>query len=137
MDSGDSISGVTQPKKGKKETIGAPNTNLSHSQPSHFSGSGSTRGTKIAEHEDHAEGTGENQVIEGQSTFGFPIVDSETTTQMKNIPPSTLPHFYVMVHEDPESFLFEFYILCRSYDYSSNAHKLKLFPATLKDSALC
>lgn len=27
-------------------------------------------------------------------------------------------------------------MLCRSYDYSSNAKKMKLFPATLKDAAL-
>ena len=90
----------------------------------------------MAEHEDHAKGIGENQVIEEQSTFGFPIVDSETTTQMKNIPPSYLTHFYGKVHEDPASFLFEFDILCRSYAYSSDAHKLKLFPTTLKDSVL-
>lgn len=57
--------------------------------------------------------------------------------QIKNIPPSTLPHFYGKVHEDPDSFLFEFDILCRSYEYSSDAQKLKLFPATLKDTTLC
>jgi len=27
--------------------------------------------------------------------------------------------------------------LCRSYDYSSDAQKLNLFPVTLKDAALC
>ena len=32
---------------------------------------------------------------------------------------------------------FEFDILCRSYDYVTDAQKLKLFPATLKDNALC
>ena len=32
-------------------------------------------------------------------------------------------------------FLFEFDILCRSYNYLQDAHKLKLFPATLKDSS--
>lgn len=56
--------------------------------------------------------------------------------QMKNIPPSALPHFHGKVHEDPESFLFEFDILCRSYDYSIDALKLILFPVALKDSAL-
>jgi len=90
----------------------------------------------MVENEDHAEGTGENQVIEEQSTFGFEIVDTETITQMKNIPPSGLSHFYGKVHEYPNSFLFGFDILFRSYDYSSNAQKLKIFPATLKDSPL-
>ena len=86
--------------------------------------------------EDHAEGSGDNQVNEEQSTFEFPIVDPNTQIQMKNISPSALPHFYGKVHEDLESFLFEFDIFCRSYDYSSDSQKLKLFPTTLKDAAL-
>jgi len=52
---------------------------------------------------------------------------------MKNIPPSALPHFHGMSTEDPYSFLFEFDILFRSYNYVNDAQKLKLFPATLKD----
>ena len=55
---------------------------------------------------------------------------------MKNIPLSALPTFYGKNSEDPDTFLFEFDILCRSYNYVQDAHKLKLFPATLKDSAL-
>ena len=55
---------------------------------------------------------------------------------MKNIPPLALPHFHGMSFEDPDSFLFEFDIVCRSYNYVRDAQKLKLFPATLKDSAL-
>ena len=55
---------------------------------------------------------------------------------VKNIPPSALPHFHGMSSEDPDSFLFEFDILCRSYNYILDAQKLKLFPATLKESAL-
>ena len=38
--------------------------------------------------------------------------------------------------EDPNAFLFEFAILCRSYNYTKDAQKLKLFLATLKDAAL-
>jgi hypothetical protein len=57
-------------------------------------------------------------------------------TPMKNIPPSALPHFHGMSSEDPDSFLFEFDILCRSYNYILDAQKLKLFPTTLKESAL-
>ena len=55
---------------------------------------------------------------------------------MKNIPPSSLPTFYGKSNEDPDTFLFEFDILCRSYNYLQDAHKLKLFLATLKDSSL-
>ena len=56
---------------------------------------------------------------------------------MKNISPSVLPRFHGKAAEDLDEFLFEFDILCRSYDYITDAQKLKLFPATLKDNALC
>ena len=54
---------------------------------------------------------------------------------MKNIPPS-LPTFYGKSNEYPDTFLFEFDILCRSYNYLQDAQKIKLFRATLKDFAL-
>jgi hypothetical protein len=69
-------------------------------------------------------------------TFEFPIKETEGILQMKNIPPSALPNFRGLPSEDPDTFLFEFDILCRSYVYYSDAHKLKLFPATLKEAAL-
>ena len=55
---------------------------------------------------------------------------------MKNIPPFSLPTFYGKRNEDLDTFLFKFDILCRSYNYLQDAKKLKLFPATLKDSNL-
>eukprot|EP00253_Pinus_taeda_P020212 PITA_20212 len=55
---------------------------------------------------------------------------------MKNIPPATLPNFHGLSSEDLDEFLFEFDILCRSYDYVNPAQKLKLFPATLKGNVL-
>jgi hypothetical protein len=55
---------------------------------------------------------------------------------MKNIPLSALPNFHGLSTEDPDEFLFEFDVLCRSYDYTTTAHKLKLFLATLKGNAL-
>jgi len=109
---GSSALGVTQPIKGKKGIVGI------HSQPVK---SGSGRRTTMVDMEDHAEGSGEKQVNEEQSTFRFPIMDPDTQVQMKNISPSALPHFYGKVHEDPNSFLFDFDILCRSYDYSFDA----------------
>jgi len=67
---------------------------------------------------------------------GFPILDEDITLTMKNISPSILPNFHRKGNEDPETFLFEFEVLCISYDYLHDAQKLKLFPSTLKDSAL-
>jgi hypothetical protein len=47
-----------------------------------------------------------------------------------------LPLFYGLVTEDPDTFLFDFDIMCRIYDYTIDAHRLKLFSATLKDVSL-
>jgi len=55
---------------------------------------------------------------------------------MKNIPPSILPNFKGMISEDPETFLFEFEIICRSCGSSLHIQKLNLFPSTLKDRAI-
>ena len=55
---------------------------------------------------------------------------------MKNIRPSALPHFHGLTTEDPDTFLFEFVVLFRTYDYAEDKKKLKLFPSTLKDVAL-
>ena len=74
--------------------------------------------------------------IELRLPFGFPILDTMQDVTMKNIPPSSLPTFYGKINEDPNTFLFEFDILCGSYNYLQDDHKLKLFPDTLKDSAL-
>jgi hypothetical protein len=71
-----------------------------------------------------------------KTTFGFQILDTTPNVNMKNIPLSVLPTFYGKSSEDLDTFLFEFNILCRSYNYLQDAQKLKLFPATLKDSAL-
>ena len=54
---------------------------------------------------------------------------------MKKIPLSSLPVFHGKSTEDPDTFLFELDILCRSYNYLQNAHKLK-FPTNLKDATV-
>jgi hypothetical protein len=41
-----------------------------------------------------------------------------------------------MSTEDPDLCLFDFDILCRSYNYSDDAQKINLFPTTMKYSAL-
>ena len=68
------------------------------------------------------------------STFEFPIKDLGVT-QMHIIPPS-LPNFHGLANEDPHTFMFEFEILCRGYDYCTNDQRLKVFPLTLKGAAL-
>ena len=63
-------------------------------------------------------------------------MDLARDVNMINIPTSSLPTFYGKSTEDPDTFLFEFDILCRIYNYLHDAQKLKLFPTTLKDSTL-
>ena len=57
-------------------------------------------------------------------------------TKMKNISPSTLPHFHGLTTKYLDTFLFYFLVICRTYDYTNDEHKLKLFSYTLKDAAL-
>jgi hypothetical protein len=71
-----------------------------------------------------------------EEIFEFPIHESNGEAKMKNINPSTLPHFHGLVSKDPDTFLFEFAIICRTYDYTTDEKNLKLFPSTLKDSSL-
>jgi hypothetical protein len=85
-------------------------------------------------HVRHKEGEEASNQI--KTTFGFPILDTTKNVNMKTIPLSTLATFYGKSSEDPDTFLFEFDILCRSYNNLQYAQKLKIFPATLKDSAL-
>jgi hypothetical protein len=88
-------------------------------------------------HQDQVDPEDEGQDENSFSTLGFPIGDFPLgTAPMKNIPLSALPNFHGLSSEDPDEFLFEFDILCRSYDYTTNAQKLKLFPSTLKGNAL-
>lgn len=49
---------------------------------------------------------------------------------------TSLPLFYGKSSKYPNALLFEFDILCCSYNYYDDAHKLKMFLATLKDVAL-
>ena len=67
-----------------------------------------------------------------QPTFPFPLPSLVTIANLKNLNPSALPKFYGLATEDSDTFLFDFDILCHSFDYNTNTHKLKLFLATLK-----
>jgi len=58
-------------------------------------------------------------------TFEFPIKNLGGVTQMHIIPPSCLPNFHGLDNEDLDTFLFEFEVLCRGYDYFTNDKRLK------------
>ena len=81
-------------------------------------------------------GNNNNAIVQHNRTFEFPIHPPKDNAPMKNIPHSTLLVFRGSIFEDLDMFLFEFCVLCNSYDYQSDAQKLKLFPATLKDATL-
>jgi hypothetical protein len=83
-----------------------------------------------------AEEEGNEKAATETKTFRFPMLDFSRNISMKKIPLSLLPTFRGMPTEDPYLFVFEFDILCRSYNYSDDSQKRKLFPATLNDSAL-
>jgi hypothetical protein len=88
-------------------------------------------------HEEQVGLKGEVNNENSFSTLVFPIGDlPRGVDPMKNIPLSALPNFHGLSSKDPDEFFFEFDILCRSYDYISNAKKLNLFLATLKGNAL-
>lgn len=73
-----------------------------------------------------------HEIKEVTSTFRFHIRESDEETKIKNIPHST-----GLSKEDPNTFLFEFDVLYRSYDYVLGAKKWILFPDTLMNDALC
>ena len=90
------------------------------------------------EYED--KGSNNEEEKDKELTFGFPIYDILAAfgreVKMKNIPPSILPNFYGTSIEDPDAFLFEFDVLCRTYGYTDDTQKLRLFPTTLKGVSL-
>jgi hypothetical protein len=62
----------------------------------------------------------------------YPILDLVANAPMKSIPLQNLPTFNGLISEYPDAFLFEFDVLCRGYDYTSEPENLNLFPSTLK-----
>lgn len=49
-----------------------------------------------------------------------PIKDTNGDARMKNISASSLPHIQGLNSEDLDTFLFDFYLVCRTYDCTSN-----------------
>ena len=75
-------------------------------------------------------------MAETEAHGAFPIIEANRETKIKNINPSSLPHFHELTSKDPDTFMFEFYVFCRTYDYASDDQKRKLFQSTLKDATL-
>ena len=86
----------------------------------------------MAKNVEEMDGDDDNE----EDPLAFPIQDTDVSVHMKNIPPYFLPKFHGLRLEDPETFLFEFEIVCRSYGYLLKTQRLRLFPAILKDKSL-
>ncbi len=56
---------------------------------------------------------------------------------MNNIFPTSLQHLHGLTSEDPDTFMFDFFLFFyRTYYCAFDEQKLNLFPSTLKDAAL-
>ena len=55
------------------------------------------------------------------SIIEFPIGNLGSGVPTKPIPLVALSKFHGLVSEDPNTFLFEFDIVCRGYDYTTDA----------------
>jgi hypothetical protein len=63
--------------------------------------------------DEREEGRVEGRNEEEKEMFEFPILETWEQVRMKNINPTTLPHFHGMITKDPNTFLFEFEVLCK------------------------
>jgi len=75
-------------------------------------------------------------MVENMENEVFPIKETNGDDRMKNIIHIALPHFHGLTSEDPDTFIFELFVFCRTYDYAFDDHKLNFFPSTLKDATL-
>ena len=66
----------------------------------------------------------------------FPIQETNGEARIKNINPDSLPYFHGLTFEELDTFMFEFFVFCRTYDYTFDEQKVKLFPSTLEDETL-
>jgi len=82
-------------------------------------------------------GIEDKEGTKSRGEVAFPIKEANGDARMKKISPSTIPHFHGLTLEDLDTFLFEFVVICRTYDYTSDDQKLKFFPSSLKDASLC
>lgn len=76
-------------------------------------------------------------MAENKNNEVFPISETSGEVKKKNISPTPLPHFHGLTSKDPNTFMFEFDVVYMTLDYDFIGQKLKLFPSTLNDVALC
>lgn len=50
----------------------------------------------------------------------FPIRETNGKVIMKNISPTALPYFHSLDYKYPDTSMFEFYVVCRTYYYTSD-----------------
>jgi len=50
----------------------------------------------------------------------FPVRETNGDVRMKSVSPSILCHLHGLTSEDPDTFLFEFIVIYRTYDYTSD-----------------
>lgn len=66
----------------------------------------------------------------------FPIREIYGESNMNKINPFVLPHFCRLTTEDLDTFMFEFSIVWKNYDYTIDDQRLKIFPSTLNDATI-
>ena len=55
-------------------------------------------------------------MAENRNEEPFPIIETNGDPRMKNISPTTLPHFHGLTSKDLGTFMFELVVFCRTYD---------------------
>ena len=79
------------------------------------------------EDEDHSMTYGENP--DQPTIYDFPTRGGHyNEARMNNIIPVSLPNFHGITSEEPDTFLFEFEAVFRTYVYTMDPQKLNLFP---------
>jgi len=76
-------------------------------------------------------------MVENMNNEAFLIKETNGEARMKNISPISLPHFHGLTIKDPNTFMFEYFVVCRTYGNAFDDQRLKLFLSTLKDATLC
>lgn len=60
----------------------------------------------------------------------FSTRDPNEEGNLKNINPTALPNFHGMDSYDPNTLMFEFFVVYKTFHYTSNEKNLKLFIST-------
>ena len=61
-------------------------------------------------------------MAKNQNNELFPIRETNGECRMKNVSHVALPHFHGLTSKDLDIFMFDFVVVCRTYDYASHDH---------------